>query len=144
MITYSRRMRWEIMWHAWVTWELHTQFSSESSRIGSFLDLSANEKAVEHSPTWEANSRSDSQDILRLVSSTPQYAFMAWCSVKAQGQLYLYLLPFVLHLIWVPKFHTVVTRARHLSLSWARWIQSTPLLYVLHVSPSSSSLIRSP
>jgi hypothetical protein len=23
----------------------------------------------------------------------PQYAFMAWCSVKAQGQLYLYLLP---------------------------------------------------
>jgi hypothetical protein len=21
----------------------------------------------------------------------PQYAFMAWCSVKAQGQLYLYL-----------------------------------------------------
>jgi hypothetical protein len=25
-------------------------------------------------------------------TSTPQYAFMAWCSVKAQGQLYLYLL----------------------------------------------------
>jgi len=24
-------------------------------------------------------------------TSTPQYAFMAWCSVKAQGQLYLYL-----------------------------------------------------
>jgi hypothetical protein len=23
-------------------------------------------------------------------TSTPQYAFMAWCSVKAQGQLYLY------------------------------------------------------
>jgi hypothetical protein len=22
-------------------------------------------------------------------TSTPQYAFMAWCSVKAQGQLYL-------------------------------------------------------
>jgi hypothetical protein len=22
---------------------------------------------------------------------TPQYAFMAWCSVKAQGQLYFYL-----------------------------------------------------
>jgi len=22
----------------------------------------------------------------------PQYAFMAWCSVKAQGKLYLYLL----------------------------------------------------
>jgi hypothetical protein len=25
-------------------------------------------------------------------TSTPQYFFMAWCSVKAQGQLYLYLL----------------------------------------------------
>jgi hypothetical protein len=24
-------------------------------------------------------------------TSTPQYAFMAWCSVKAQGHLYLYL-----------------------------------------------------
>jgi hypothetical protein len=24
-------------------------------------------------------------------TSTPQYAFMAWCSVKAQGRLYLYL-----------------------------------------------------
>jgi hypothetical protein len=25
------------------------------------------------------------------VHPLPQYAFMAWCSVKAQGQLYLYL-----------------------------------------------------
>jgi hypothetical protein len=25
-------------------------------------------------------------------TSTPQYAFMAWCSVKAQRQLYLYLI----------------------------------------------------
>jgi hypothetical protein len=25
----------------------------------------------------------------------PQDAFMAWCSVKAQGQLYLYLLTFI-------------------------------------------------
>jgi hypothetical protein len=24
------------------------------------------------------------------ISPLPQYAFMAWCSVKAQGQLYLY------------------------------------------------------
>jgi hypothetical protein len=23
-------------------------------------------------------------------TSTPQYAFMAWCSVKAQGQLYFF------------------------------------------------------
>jgi hypothetical protein len=26
-----------------------------------------------------------------LQSTPPQYAFMAWCSVKAQGPLYLYL-----------------------------------------------------
>jgi hypothetical protein len=25
------------------------------------------------------------------IPSLPQYAFMAWCSVKAQGKLYLYL-----------------------------------------------------
>jgi hypothetical protein len=25
------------------------------------------------------------------IPQLPQYAFMAWCSVKAQGQLYLYL-----------------------------------------------------
>jgi len=25
------------------------------------------------------------------IPSFPQYAFMAWCSVKAQGQLYIYL-----------------------------------------------------
>jgi hypothetical protein len=25
------------------------------------------------------------------ISPLPHYAFMAWCSVKAQGQLYLYL-----------------------------------------------------
>jgi hypothetical protein len=29
------------------------------------------------------------------MTPLPQYAFMAWCSVKAQGQLYLYLLPSV-------------------------------------------------
>jgi hypothetical protein len=27
-------------------------------------------------------------------TSTPQYAFMVWCLVKAQGQLYLYLYDF--------------------------------------------------
>jgi len=26
-----------------------------------------------------------------IVYVIPQYAFMAWCSVKAQGQIYLYL-----------------------------------------------------
>jgi hypothetical protein len=27
------------------------------------------------------------------IPPLPQYAFMTWCSAKAQGQLYLYLLP---------------------------------------------------
>jgi len=38
------------------------------------------------------------------LPSLPRYAFMAWCSVKAQGQLYLYLTkvtqevnPYLLH-----------------------------------------------
>jgi hypothetical protein len=26
------------------------------------------------------------------INPLPQYAFMAWCTVKAQGQLYLYLI----------------------------------------------------
>jgi hypothetical protein len=29
------------------------------------------------------------------IPPLPQYASMAWCSVKEQGQLYLLLLPFV-------------------------------------------------
>jgi len=28
------------------------------------------------------------------IPPLPQYVFMAWCSVKAQGQLYLYRLPY--------------------------------------------------
>jgi hypothetical protein len=41
----------------------------------------------DHSPSAAAEVRN-----VRSYTSTPQYAFMAWCSVKAQGQLYLYLL----------------------------------------------------
>jgi hypothetical protein len=33
------------------------------------------------------------------IHSLPQYAFMAWCSVKAQGQLYLYLYPLQLEVV---------------------------------------------
>jgi hypothetical protein len=29
--------------------------------------------------------------VIGAIPPLPQYAFMAWCSVKAQGQLYLYL-----------------------------------------------------
>jgi len=30
------------------------------------------------------------------IPPLPQYAFVAWCSVKAQGQLYLYLVLYYL------------------------------------------------
>jgi hypothetical protein len=36
------------------------------------------------------------------ILSLPQYAFMAWCSVKAQGQLYLYLPDVANKLLRVP------------------------------------------
>jgi hypothetical protein len=43
-------------------------------------------------------------------TSTPQYAFMAWCSVKkAQGQLYLYLLIFLQTLPKLLKSATTTT-----------------------------------
>ena len=50
--------------------------------------------SMEHSPSWEANRFSASQEIP--------------------------------HILWNPKVHTVYTSARHLSLSWARSIQSIP------------------
>jgi len=34
------------------------------------------------------------------IPPLPQYAFMAWCLVKAHGQLYLYLLPFEVYVIF--------------------------------------------
>jgi hypothetical protein len=34
-----------------------------------------------------------------IYTSTPQYALMAWCSVKTQGQPYLYLLSYFIPLI---------------------------------------------
>jgi len=41
------------------------------------------------------------------ISPLPQYAFMAWCSVKAQGQLYLY---YQFHCI-----HVLTFKGRHLN-----------------------------
>jgi hypothetical protein len=65
-------------------------------------------------------------------TSTPQYSFMAWCSVKAQGQLYFYpyiylmsvytiftlLLPQLLYLYWQMfafNFKTILTK-------WAEYL----------------------
>jgi hypothetical protein len=39
------------------------------------------------------------------IHPLPQYAFMAWCLVKAQGQLYLYLLPYQCKLIRPVELH---------------------------------------
>jgi len=50
------------------------------------------------SPRLEADDSSPSSFGLRMsgaIYPVAQYAFMAWCSVKAQGQLYLYL-----YLLW--------------------------------------------
>jgi hypothetical protein len=41
------------------------------------------------------------------IHPLPQYAFMAWCLVKAQGQLYLYLYL----TLWKPKFHYRVLKS---------------------------------
>jgi hypothetical protein len=45
-------------------------------------------------PELEADHSPPSSAVVKNAwsyTSSPQYAFMAWCSVKAQGQLYLYL-----------------------------------------------------
>jgi hypothetical protein len=93
---------------------------------------------ADHSPPSSAEVKEWS------YTSTPQYAFMAWCSVKAQEQLYPYLylltdlspmstvllekLTFAQLVKKFPNFCgnrsfiTVFTGARHWSLSWASWI----------------------
>jgi hypothetical protein len=52
---------------------------------GSFPGVRRPGRGADHSPPSSAEVNEWS------YTSTPQYAFMAWCSVKAQGQLYLYL-----------------------------------------------------
>jgi hypothetical protein len=81
--------------------------------------------------------------MLGAIPPLLQYAFMALCSVKAQGQLYPFL-PFTIQLMpWnrvleklivtqlvkkflafygTPKFISVFTRAQHWSKSWGIWI----------------------
>jgi len=62
------------------------------------------------------------------ISPLPQYALMAWWSVKAQGRLYLY-----------RRFITVFETARCCVLSWAKWILFTSS----HPVPLRSSLMSS-
>jgi len=53
-------------------------------------------------PGSESNHSPESSAEVRMrgdILSLPQHAFMAWCLVKAQGQLYLYLIRDESHLI---------------------------------------------
>jgi len=64
-----------------------------------------------------------------IYTSTPQYAFMAWCSVKAQGQLYLLPLHFTSFNLCVnlgiSQWHNSFLRSIHSLCSGprARWHQ---------------------
>jgi hypothetical protein len=51
----------------------------------SFSEVKRPGREADHSPPSSAEVQNAWN-----YTSTPQYAFMAWCSVKAQGQLYLY------------------------------------------------------
>jgi hypothetical protein len=50
------------------------------------LGVKRSEREADHSPPSIAEVKN-----AWSYTSTPQYAFMAWCSIKAQGQLYLLL-----------------------------------------------------
>jgi hypothetical protein len=54
---------------------------------GTFPGVKRLERETDHSPSY----RAEFKEYMKLYP-TPQYAFMAWCPVKAQGQLYLDLL----------------------------------------------------
>jgi hypothetical protein len=58
--------------------------------VGFSLGIKQPGREADHPPS----SRPDVKNEWRYTSA-PQYAFMAWCSVKAQGQLYIYLYHFV-------------------------------------------------
>jgi hypothetical protein len=52
---------------------------------GSISGVKAAGREYDHSPPFNAKAKN-----AWSYTSTAQYAFMAWCSVKAQEQLYLY------------------------------------------------------
>jgi hypothetical protein len=58
-------------------------------------------------------------------TSTPQYAFMAWCSVKAQGQIYLHL-TLSRHEGVLGKWRYSSTHSWTLALDGGEWSASRP------------------
>jgi hypothetical protein len=54
------------------------------------------------------------------IPPLPQYAFMAWCLVKAQGQLY------ILKEVYCYENRPMFLRACHWDRSWDSWVQYTP------------------
>jgi hypothetical protein len=59
--------------------------------VGSFPGVKRPQREADHSPPSSAEVKD-----AWSYTSTPQYVFMAWCSVKAQIQLYLLPLPLYL------------------------------------------------
>jgi hypothetical protein len=64
----------------------HLSFSSLGTR-GSFPGVKRPGRQAEHSPP----STAEVKNVCGVIPPLPQYAFMEWCSVKAQGRLYIYL-----------------------------------------------------
>jgi hypothetical protein len=72
-------------------------------------------------------------------TSTPQYAFMAWCLVKAQGQLYLYLYCMIcLFLI----DHTLIILFSYFELCYLKYPKLRFHIYMLPVKGFSEFIIN--
>jgi hypothetical protein len=60
----------------------------------------------------------------RAIPPLPQYAFMVWCSVEAQGQLYFYLLPFSARL----SFYSFLYFSQSLFISFSTFLSLSHIL----------------
>jgi hypothetical protein len=67
----------------------HTAFCPVGTR-GSFYGVKRPVREANYSPPSSAEVKNASS-----CTSNPQYAFITWCSVKAQGRIYLYLYYFL-------------------------------------------------
>jgi hypothetical protein len=76
-----------------LTWTEGIKRNERNPNKGSLLyngyqGVSLNVKQLGHEADHSLPSIAEVKNVWSYTSS-PQYAFMAWCSVKAQGQLYL-------------------------------------------------------
>jgi hypothetical protein len=68
------------------------------------------------------------------ILQLPQYASMAWCSVKAQGQIYLYILPLLLLLLLLLLLVVVVVAAAAVAACYKMWLKKNLLFLHLGIS----------